>query len=60
MNFHNRISIAMRKMSLVGLNSSVFQNYKGSVQWFVKNNQGFTFMKQIRGTPAYRKQFQKY
>ena len=46
MNFRNQISIAMRKMSSVVLNTSVFRNYKESVQWFVKNNQGSTFMKQ--------------
>ena len=48
----------MTKMSSEGLNVSVFQNYKKSVQWFVRNNQGFTFMNQIRATPAYQKKIQ--
>ena len=41
MNFHNQISIVMRKMSSVGLNASTFRNYKESVQQFVRNDQGF-------------------
>ena len=57
-NFHHQISTATRKMSSVVLNASVFQNYKDSVQWFVRNNQGFTFMNQIRTTPTYWKKFQ--
>ena len=48
----------MGKMSSLGLNASMFQNYKESVQWFVRNNQGFTFINQIRGTPVYLKKFQ--
>ena len=58
MNFHRQISIVMGKMSSLGLNASMFQNYKESVQWFVRNNQGFTFINQIRGTPVYLKKFQ--
>ena len=48
----------MRKMSSVCLNASVFRYYKESVQCFVSNNQGFTFMNQIRGSPTYWKKFQ--
>ena len=44
MNFHNQIPIGMRNMSSVGLNASVFWNYKESVRWFVRNNQGYTFI----------------
>ena len=35
-----------------------FEFCKDSVQWFVRNNKGFTFMNQIKGTPAYWKKFQ--
>ena len=34
-NFHNQISIPMRRLSSVGLNALVFRNYREPVQWFV-------------------------
>ena len=58
MNFRNQISIAMRKMSSLDLNASMFQNYKKLVQMFVKNNQDFIAMNQIRGTFTYWKKCQ--
>ena len=41
------------------LTAGRFANYDESVKRFVSNDQGFLFMNQIKGTPAYWKKFQR-
>ena len=41
------------------LTAGMFANYDESVKRFVSNDQGFLFMNQIKGTPAYWKKFQR-
>ena len=41
------------------LTAGMFANYDESVKRFVSNDQGFLFMNQIQGTPAYWKKFQR-
>ena len=45
-------------MSSVGSNASMLRNYKEPVQWIVRNNEDFTFMNQISGTPVYWEKIQ--
>ena len=41
------------------LTAGMFTNYDEIVKWFASNGQGFLFMNQIKGTPAYWKKFQR-
>ena len=41
------------------LTVGMLANYDESVKWFASNDQGFLFMNQIKGTPAYWKKLQR-
>ena len=41
------------------LTAGIFENYDESVKRFASNYQGFLFMNQIKGTPAYWKKNQR-
>ena len=41
------------------LTADIFANYEESVKRFVSDDQGFLFMNQIKGTPAYWRKFQR-
>ena len=56
-NFRVQISIAMKK-KMGNFTAGMFTNYKDSVDKLVNKDQGFYFMNQIRGTPAYWKRLQ--
>ena len=55
---NDQINIAMKKVT-GQLTAGMFANYDESVKRFVSNDQGFLFMNQIQGTPAYWKKFQR-
>ena len=55
---NDQINIAMKKVT-GQLIAGMFANYDESVKRFVSNDQGFSFMNQIKGTPAYWKKFQR-
>ena len=57
-NLNDQINIAMKKVT-GQLTAGRFANYDESVKQFVSNDQGFLFMNQIKGTPAYWKKFQR-
>ena len=57
-NLNDQINIAMKKVT-GQLTAGMFANYDKSVKRFVSNDQGFSFMNQIKGTPAYWKKFQR-
>ena len=57
-NLNDQINIAMKKVT-GQLTAGMFANYGESVKWFASNDQGFLFMNQIKGTPAYWKKFQR-
>ena len=46
------------KKKMGNFTADISKNYKHSVKEFVNKNQGFYFMNQVRGTPAYWKRFQ--
>ena len=50
----HQINKVMKKV-LGRLTAGMFANYEESVTHFVSNDQGFSFMNQIKGTPAYSK-----
>ena len=53
-NLNDQINIAMKKVTGL-LTAGMFANYGESVKRFVSNEQGFLFMNQIKGRPAYFK-----
>ena len=53
-NLNDQINIAMKKVT-GQLTAGMFANYGESVKGFASNDQGFLFMNQIKGTPAYWK-----
>ena len=55
---NDQINIAMKKVT-GQFTAGMFANYDESVKRFVSNDQGFLFMNQIQGTPAYWKKFQR-
>ena len=55
-NLCSSINMAFKKVS-GNLTAGMFSNYKQAVQSFVAADQGYTFMKCIKGTPAYWKRF---
>ena len=55
---NDQIDIAIKKVT-GQLNAGMFANYDESVRRFVSNDQNFSFMNQIKRTPAYWKKFQK-
>ena len=57
-NLNDQINIAMKKVT-GQLTAGMFANYGESVKGFASNDQGFLFMNQIKGTPAYWKKFQR-
>ena len=57
-NMNDQINIAMKKVT-GQLTAGMFANYGESVKGFASNDQGFLFMNQIKGTPAYWKKFQR-
>ena len=57
-NLNDQINIAMKKVT-GQLTAGMFANYGESVKGFASNDQGFLFMNQIKGTPAYWKRFQR-
>ena len=57
-NLNDQTNIAMKKVA-GQLTAGMFANYGESVKWFVSIDQGFLFMNQIKGTPAYWKKFQR-
>ena len=58
LNLHSRINIAMKKVGGNQLNAGMLsQNFKEKVKEFVSNDQGYSFMNTIKGTPAYWKRF---
>ena len=56
-NLNDQINIAMKKVT-GQLTAGMFANYGESVKGFASNDQGFLFMNQIKGTPAYWKKNQ--
>ena len=46
------------KKKMGNFTTGMFENYKHSVEELVNKDQGFYFINQIRGTPAYWKRFQ--
>ena len=57
-NLNDQINIAMKTVT-GQLTAGMFANYDESVKWFASNDQGFFFMNQIKGTPAYWKKLQR-
>ena len=57
-NLNDQINIAMKKVT-GQLTAGMFANYGESVKGFASNDQGFLFMNQIKGTPAYWKKVQR-
>ena len=55
--FHEKISLALRKKR-GNFTAGMFSNYTKSVQDLIHSHNGYLFMSQIRGTPAYWKRFQ--
>ena len=55
--FRDQILLAMKK-KMGNFTAGISKNYKHSVKELVNKNQGFYFMNQVRGTPAYWKRFQ--
>ena len=57
-NLRNRINIAMKKVAGNNLTAGMFsQNFKATVNTFIANDEAFSFMNTIKGTPAYWKRF---
>ena len=55
---NSRINIAMRKVCSNRLTAGMLsQNFKERVKDFVANDEAYSFMKTIKGTPAYWKKF---
>ena len=52
-------SVLQQKNLKGELTAGMFANYDESVKRFVLNGQGFLFMNQIKGTPAYWKKFKR-
>ena len=46
------------KKKMGNFTAGISKTYKHSVKELVNKNQGFYFMNQVRGTPAYWKRFQ--
>ena len=58
LNLQSRINIAMKKVGGNQLNAGMLsQNFKEKVKEFISNEQGYSFMNTIKGTPAYWKRF---
>ena len=55
-NFRDQMSISINK-KVGDFTAGMFKKYKHPVEELVKKDQGFYFMNQIRGTPAYWKKF---
>ena len=55
---NDQIDIAIKKVT-GQLTAGMFANYDESVRRFLSNDQDFSFMNQIKGTPAYWKKFQR-
>ena len=56
-NLFNQINIALTKMN-GNINAGQLQNnLKETVRSFISEDKGYTFMKAVKGTPAYWKQF---
>ena len=54
----SQINIAMKKVSSDQLNAGMLsQNFKETVKQFIANDKAFSFMSNIKGTPAYWKRF---
>ena len=54
----SKMNIAMQKVFSNQLTARMFTgNFKETVQSFVANNESYSFMSTIKGTPAYRKKF---
>ena len=54
----DQINIAMKKVP-GQLKAGMFANNEESVRHLVSNDQGFSFMNQIKGTSAYWKKFEE-
>ena len=55
---YNKIKIAMKKVSGGNLTAGMFtNNFRATVSSFVANDQAFSFMNDVKGTPAYWKRF---
>ena len=58
LNLQSRINIAMKKVGGNQLNAGMLSlNFKEKVKEFISNDQGYSFMNTIKGTPAYWKRF---
>ena len=57
-NLNDQINIAMKKVT-GQLTAGMFTNYDESLKRFVSNNQGFLFMNQKKGTPAYWRKIER-
>ena len=53
-NLRNQINIAMKKVSGQGLTANMFQDdFKNTVKSFLAEENAYTFMNSIKGSPAY-------
>ena len=58
LNLNNRINIAMQKVKGNGLTAGMMSsNFKERVKSLIANDNAFTFMNTLKGTPAYWKRF---
>ena len=58
LNLISSINIAMKKVDSTGITAGMFNvNYKQTIQEFLAADRGFSFMKNIKGSPAYWKNF---
>ena len=56
-NLFNQINIATSKVSGTINAGQLKNNFRETVQSFISEDKGFTFMKSVKGTPAYWKHF---
>ena len=58
LNLNSRVNIAMKKVKSGKLTAGMLsRNFKESVKSFVANDEAYSFMNTIKGTPAYWKRF---
>ena len=58
MKLYSKITIAMKKMKGCNVTAGMFNNnFRETVNSFVAHDQAFSFMNEIKGTPAYWKRF---
>ena len=56
MNLRNQINVAMKKVSGQNLTANMFQeNFKDTVKSFLADENAYSFMNTIKGSPAYWK-----